>query len=165
MTRNENAINVLTEVLDYAIEHGLGIADRALAAEALNTLHEALKASPGCGWLPIESAPKDGTRIMLWNGGDEPVFAHWDTSLEWGKGSRPVNDWVSDWLTVDGYDAGADRVHSPTHWQPLPSDPGESSSEDVYCPMCLTKAPVMLWRGKTSQYWELLIRSIKQFAT
>ena len=84
-------------------------------------------ASPG--WRPIESAPKDGTRIMLWNGDDEPVFAHWDTSLEWGKGSKPINDWVSDWLTVSGYDAGAERVYNPTHWQPLPQPPQPKDCE------------------------------------
>ena len=78
-------------------------------------------------WQPIESAPKDGTEIILswWtleqisrkrmvtagrfdkdNGDGEPHFEAW-TSCFW-----------------DGWDT----IPTPTHWQPLPAPPSETTA-------------------------------------
>jgi len=66
------------------------------------------------GWQPIETAPRDGRRILAWitnrvsdNGKkvDIPTIVSW-----WGP---DADCWVE-----DGYD-----TVRPTHWQPLPAAP------------------------------------------
>lgn len=57
------------------------------------------------GWLPIESAPKDGTRILaLWS--DECA-----ASAIWHN-----HDQGGNWYT----DIGFSKLIEPTHWMPLP---------------------------------------------
>lgn len=65
-------------------------------------------------WNPIETAPKDGTEIMLWR--DDwpcPIFARWDDTWE-----------VPFWLALESVLADImGEIESPTHWAPysLPS--------------------------------------------
>ena len=54
-------------------------------------------------WQPIETAPKDGTVILLWN--DRCELAFWN-GRSWDDG--------------DFHD---DLGHGFTHWQPLPTPP------------------------------------------
>ena len=55
------------------------------------------------GWQPIETAPKDGSRVMLWiDGGSE--FGFWN-GRSWDDG-----DFVND-------------LGAATHWMPLPPPP------------------------------------------
>lgn len=56
-------------------------------------------------WQPIESAPKDGTKILVWNG--YPSVAFWGPYSTWDDG-----DWHDD---IDGV----------THWMPI-LDPPEA---------------------------------------
>lgn len=68
------------------------------------------------GWQPIETAPKDGSYILLgWflehGGGGPPVVCFWhSTEGKWCGGSRLYRS--------QGY-------FSPTHWFSLPPDPRE----------------------------------------
>lgn len=60
-------------------------------------------------WKPIESAPKDGTRILLRSNGDEYDVGYWSTSL-WVK---PGGAWII-------YEARSDTIEiDPTHWRSL----------------------------------------------
>lgn len=61
----------------------------------------ALKAADEAAWLPIESAPKDGTQILAFDGQYQELVT-WERGL-W---------WCDPGLTF-----------SPTHWQPLPKAP------------------------------------------
>ena len=78
------------------------------------------------GWMPIATAPRDGTPILAWNdnygqretrmeqyGEGSPGFALWkrgDGPLNSGwRWSEPQNNWGGHW--------------SPTHWMPLPESP------------------------------------------
>lgn len=63
-------------------------------------------------WQPIESAPKDGTRVLIYQGG-HVYIAWWDEK-----------DWTGVWVIFDCddsfYSLTADH---PTHWLPLPDPP------------------------------------------
>ena len=75
------------------------------------------------GWRPIETAPKDGTLIVLgarngvWLGKYVPVYQ---------SGYRPENPWSSMLLN---HDHMAERYTRPTHWMPLPAAPGPADGE------------------------------------
>lgn len=57
-------------------------------------------------WLPIESAPRDGTTVLLW-------APHWKTpETGWTYGRDDWQDCRKDTPT-----------RPPTHWQPLPPPP------------------------------------------
>lgn len=61
------------------------------------------------GWLPIESAPKDGTPILTAEG-----FGH--------QRSVTLNRW-KDYGDLSMWDFG-----DPTHWRPLPAPPAGGQS-------------------------------------
>lgn len=77
-------------------------------------------------WQPIETAPKDGTRIMLWRGYTtygvwaEMVIAEWhDDAWRWPSDTQSTHgDWSQDEI-YDGYESAKDF----THWMPLPEAP------------------------------------------
>ena len=68
------------------------------------------------GWQDIESAPKDGTKILAHAGGECYVIA-------WLNGEE--TDAGNDWWYVDDNKHGPFplRGESPTHWIPLPKPP------------------------------------------
>ena len=59
------------------------------------------------GWQPIESAPRDGTRVLAWT-----AYETVEIVSALGRG----DSW--DWFTDDGLHVEV------THWQPLPAPPG-----------------------------------------
>lgn len=63
----------------------------------------------GDQWQPMESAPEDATSILLWAPEwDEPISGYWHREHKcWRQGDR---SW-------------GEKIHSPTHWQPLPTPP------------------------------------------
>lgn len=61
----------------------------------------ALAAAPAVTWRPIETAPKDGTELLIFDPVDGPARAHWSTH-NWYAGTY---------------------VAAPTHWMPLPAPP------------------------------------------
>lgn len=66
------------------------------------------------GWHPIETAPKDGTIILVWNG-------RWFLFAEYATFANPEQ---SGWYEADAPVGGK---LTPTHWQPLipPHSPTE----------------------------------------
>lgn len=67
----------------------------------------------GDRWHPIETAPKDGSWVLLW-------WPHWDHKPTTGYWN--VFMWYSDRaLSDDGI--------GPTHWQPLPPRPGANHED------------------------------------
>lgn len=64
------------------------------------------------GWRTMESAPKDGTWVLLW-------WPHWHHAPITGYFARGIGLWVADRaLGVDGV--------NPTRWMPLPVPPASS---------------------------------------
>ncbi len=77
-------------------------------------------------WQPIETAPKDGTRILM---ADGKLFTagRWAKSI-WTPGGRWSTDYPIAFLEDDeetvNHDGGFDNeVDHPTHWMPLPEPP------------------------------------------
>lgn len=94
----------------------------------------AIKAMPG--WEPIETAPKDGTAILLFS----PQSIQDDDAL------RPfyqVSRWVVEiedlWVTIDDTTQKRmphDNSHwenweIPTHWMPLPTSPAPDTKDSA----------------------------------
>jgi hypothetical protein len=71
------------------------------------------------GWQPIETAPKDGTCVIVY----PPTFdglvscAKWDED-RYAKRPRPY------WRRMDAFgQVTRSRDNQPTHWMPLPDPP------------------------------------------
>lgn len=77
------------------------------------------------GWQPIETAPRDGTIVLVhpatWTGMSASP-ARWDDN-RYAKHPRPY------WNRIDTVSAHISRAYEPTHWQPLPEPPSEEFSE------------------------------------
>lgn len=79
-------------------------------------------------WQPIETAPKDGSAVLLtrldaggaWIGKYDPVYQ---------SGYRPDNPWFSLMLNRD-YLPKPVKSSVPTHWMPLPAAPSLSGTEE-----------------------------------
>lgn len=99
---------------------------------ALDNLHREVKAAiqsldaaqavpepaqPQAAWQPIETAPRDGTNILICGTGSDGYY---------------VSDvkWDGEWML---FDANADDWTEPTfnvtHWMPLPHPPAERETE------------------------------------
>ena len=68
------------------------------------------------GWKPIETAPKDGSTVILGFAGSHSEEGFWMNDPErnhWGE---------IGWFSSDA-DVLCERPASPTHWMPLPSPP------------------------------------------
>lgn len=83
-------------------------------------------------WQPIETAPKDGQRILIgwWEDPDHESWqaraAYWEDAFEcaWSEeieDNLPVAAWTDDAVASFAYE----ETHSyqPTHWMPLPEPP------------------------------------------
>ena len=74
---------------------------------------------PQTPWRDIESAPKDGTKIVVgiyFDGGKYPEEARWDF-------------WVDSWRKyASGYGEGFGEPYRPTHWMPLPEPPADTQT-------------------------------------
>jgi hypothetical protein len=70
-------------------------------------------------WMPIETAPKDGTRIDLWAKAWLPAFDRFEfrrfADCVWMTGDSMINR-PPYWLNLD-------KEWYPTHWMPLPEGP------------------------------------------
>jgi hypothetical protein len=94
----------------------------AMAREAANNAQRALDAAVARSWpkiedemiewQPMETAPKDGTEILVWMDGKQIIVARWAEALAFGWA-----DWIE---TVEGYRL---RKNLLTHWMPLPASP------------------------------------------
>jgi hypothetical protein len=103
----------------FAVERPSSIASNLLSRiEAALSEAEALEQSPASddGWKGIESAPKDGTRILAW-------CPHGQYVVFWPDAHDHEVDW---WHVTDNKNGPYPlRGGSPTHWRPLPPSPAK----------------------------------------
>lgn len=92
--------------------------DRVFAIAAITALDKLR------GWQPIETAPKDGTSVLLFGGysGREQFVA---ASINLNCDDDDIE--LFRWAISDGKNDPIDlRVqYTVTHWQPLPTPPGQ----------------------------------------
>lgn len=103
----------------------------ALAVDKANVVLADLdRARSDGGWLPIETAPKDGTKFLIIRAeeGEEIEICHWceferDHFEEIGDGLfRKVKDEPMRFWNGNG--------HRATHWRPLPAPPIAAEGEE-----------------------------------
>ena len=68
-------------------------------------------------WQPIESAPKDGTEILVANISNGAIY-----TVMWLDEGESIGWW--DIASLDDY--GRATLFSPTHWMQLPNPPVQS---------------------------------------
>lgn len=75
-------------------------------------------------WQPISTAPKDGTKILISEGG-ELYAAWWDdkfnTTVFKNGGIKHRGAWTDGAVLSFGYEET--KSYKPTHWTPLPQAP------------------------------------------
>lgn len=75
-------------------------------------------------WQPIETAPKDGTKVDLW--GKDKSY--------WGKGPNIPKRWADCyWLNDGGFSKWTNRYGDSieaTHWRPLPAAPNKGVEDE-----------------------------------
>ena len=93
-----------------------------IAAE-LTEAADALEAGP---WMPIETAPKDGTAVMLGNSGGAWIGRFMQFAQ---SGYRFDDPWRS--LMLNHYHIPYEhRYKAPTHWMPLPAAPAAQVAQE-----------------------------------
>ena len=85
---------------------------------------------PGFGWMPISSAPKDGTKILAFNSEGLEIVEWKDDEHDGIDG--PGSD--AGWIGVYAWPGRTAKDHyasypqgQPTYWMPLPAEPEDDS--------------------------------------
>ena len=82
-------------------------------------------------WMPIESAPKDGTEVLVWDQRCAlgPLAMHYTSreylQREYGDPDYMEAGWYLSYSYPDGF---AEVPMEPTHWMPLPLPPAPQES-------------------------------------
>lgn len=105
-----------------------------------NTKHNAAIRA-GAGWLPIESAPKDGTEFQAWLN-----VGLWEPRCRFNPDSESFEIWGRVDYDRDDWDACSHLT--ATHWMPKPAAPGVSTVQDkpaAYLTLDEDGSPCMLF--------------------
>ena len=82
-------------------------------------------------WQPIETAPKDGTEVLLYAPGRLTYGAWTEPSdvpeIKYRDGFAPEPEWEEFAPFWSSWDGGFTEDHPPTHWMPLPAAPGATT--------------------------------------
>lgn len=73
-------------------------------------------------WQPIETAPKDGTDILVWYSGAVRVTRWYVHYMNGHPDLRRAPEWDQDVMYGPSYYGPME----PTHWMPLPQPPEQS---------------------------------------
>lgn len=75
-------------------------------------------------WQPIDTVPKDGTRVLLTKG-ISVVLGHWESNPEYGgdKEEDEIGPGFQIFSCEDSWYSWAIQESYFTHWMPLPEPP------------------------------------------
>jgi hypothetical protein len=73
-------------------------------------------------WQPIETAPRDGSKVILWDSHEGVCCARYEDYAAGWRAFWGTENYIRDGST---YDFALIASH-PTHWMPLPEPPGDS---------------------------------------
>jgi hypothetical protein len=76
------------------------------------SMTSSIRTDGNAGWQPIETAPKDGTDMLVYQNGCFDVASVW---------------WIDD--NGDAVWFNGDVVVYPTHWMPLPDPPDDGEEK------------------------------------
>ena len=76
------------------------------------------------GWQPIETAPKDGTWVLVWG----PLEAWSSVKAAWYAMNRRIGR--AYWKMDGEWDDYELADNQPTHWMPLPDPPTSSQAHE-----------------------------------
>lgn len=84
-------------------------------------------------WQPIASAPKDGTKLLLFIPTyGQPIHIGWfhdSTTMQYGKVVRESHYWMTTaGFPSLGFSIKGNEHPEPFHWMALPSAPAEARS-------------------------------------
>jgi len=69
-------------------------------------------------WQKIETAPKDGTLILMWNGDEQQVCSWYCPGVLTERYFWAHGDILDDYNSKQ-------ELYGPTHWMPLPPPPAQ----------------------------------------
>ena len=95
-----------------------GDGPRQQARDAIAAL-QALGWRPPIQWQPIETAPTDGTVILVYRRDQGRFCAHYVAPAD----IIDSDDCKPQWFSTHGDSLDASNGTMPTHWQPLPAPP------------------------------------------
>jgi hypothetical protein len=104
-------MQVSDEMIDAALD-AYNSVDNAPFAPPVDCMRAALEAALSAMWQDISTAPKDGTKILVWPYWPDNIPA----AVYWRDMKRTPGRWE---ITPSHFCFGAD----PTRWQPLPPPP------------------------------------------
>lgn len=79
-------------------------------------------------WQPVETAPRDGTEILLYVPGGRFHPEYVRSALWLSDDSSSLGEW---WHVNDNKFYHFLRGPDPTHWMPLPTPPNESNADEA----------------------------------
>lgn len=129
MNRTNEEIAKRQKALDMIENHHVGKLLKQMSAEEAGggsmvdsqILAEAAARLEGAGWQSIETAPRDGRYVLLWQQyNDSPVVGQYLTDY-WRCNGENLE--VSCGLWCQGGSIRTDSDFKPTHWMPLPQPP------------------------------------------
>lgn len=120
----QQQIRAIEATIAHASSHGLHY-EQQIAEEILKNL-EKIK-NP---WNPIETAPKDGTRVLLCFQTGKQTVARWTDGTLTKAGIHigwviygNEEHWFAKWMPWKNIILTLDKNCLPTHWQHLPESP------------------------------------------
>ncbi len=102
------------------------VSDRAVVQEAAELIR-ALYAALADGWMPIETAPQDGTEIDVWFGNDPDPYRQTDVFWKTPRLGRKKPCWCKR-VFDECFGLINQAVGDPTHWRPQPAPPTINAS-------------------------------------
>lgn len=109
---NNDAVEKVVQKIDHMFNN------RTLIGERYHIVRAAIEAYEQEQWQPIDTAPKDGTEVLL-SYGKDCFSGYWE--------AQP-NHWHEiGWQEEDARQGAYIHRHPqrPTHWRPLPTPPKE----------------------------------------